>query len=162
MDVYYCSVCSVPPEYCDFGPTAKACKAALKEKNEELYGELYEDVAIGDLSLEDKKESRRGKGLAKVKKEVDVKKAITLQRKNRGGRKYITVILGMGTYGIDVKKAAKVLGGKFACGSSVTGEDEITLQGDVAMDLEEFLPEKWPEIDEDDITTVEDKKKGKK
>ncbi|KNC85892.1 hypothetical protein SARC_01930 [Sphaeroforma arctica JP610] len=158
VDVYYCTVCSVPPEYCGFGPTAKACKEALQSKNEDLYDELYADLE--GLSLDDSK--KKGKGLAKVKKEADVKRAITLLRRNRGGRKYITVVVGLKTYDIDLKKAGKVLGSKFACGSSVTGDDEITLQGDVAADLEEFLPEKWAEIDEDDISTVEDKKKGGK
>jgi translation initiation factor 1 (eIF-1/SUI1) len=33
--------------------------------------------------------------------------------------------------GIDLKVAAKFFGQRFACGSSVTGEDEIVIQGDV-------------------------------
>jgi len=34
----------------------------------------------------------------------------------------------------------------FSCGSSVTGEDEVVIQGDVWEDVLEFIPEKWPEV----------------
>lgn len=47
---------------------------------------------------------------------------------------------------IDLKVAAKLFGTKFACGSSVTGDDEIVIQGDVKDDLFDFIPEKWPEV----------------
>lgn len=47
---------------------------------------------------------------------------------------------------IDLKIAAKFFGSKFACGSSVTGEDEIVIQGDVKDDLFEVIPEKWPQV----------------
>jgi len=52
---------------------------------------------------------------------------------------------------IDLKVAAKFFGTKFACGASVTGEDEIVIQGDVKDELFDLLPEKWPQIDEDSI-----------
>lgn len=47
---------------------------------------------------------------------------------------------------IDLKVAAKFFGTKFACGSSVTGDDEIVIQGDVKDDLCDIIPEKWPEV----------------
>lgn len=47
---------------------------------------------------------------------------------------------------IDLKKAAKIFAQKYSCGSSVTGPDEIVIQGDVVDDLLEFIPEKWPEV----------------
>lgn len=47
---------------------------------------------------------------------------------------------------IDLKVAAKFFGTKFACGSSVTGDDEIVIQGDVKDDLFDVIPEKWPEV----------------
>jgi density-regulated protein len=52
--------------------------------------------------------------------------------------------------GIDLKKAAKIFANKFATGSSVAknnqGEEEITIQGDVAYDVEEILQDKTPKI----------------
>lgn len=47
---------------------------------------------------------------------------------------------------IDLKVAAKFFGTRFACGSSVTGDDEIVIQGDVKDDLFDIIPEKWPEV----------------
>lgn len=49
---------------------------------------------------------------------------------------------------IDLKVAAKFFGTRFACGSSVTGDDEIVIQGDVKDDLFDVIPEKWPEVKE--------------
>lgn len=61
--------------------------------------------------------------------------------------------------GIDLKVAAKFFGTKFACGSSVTGDDELVIQGDVKDDLFDTIPEKWPEIDEDYIEDLGDQKR---
>ena len=47
---------------------------------------------------------------------------------------------------IDCKKAAKAFAQNYSCGSSVTGPDEIVIQGDVLDDLLDFIPEKWPEV----------------
>lgn len=60
---------------------------------------------------------------------------------------------------IDLKVAAKFFGTRFACGSSVTGDDEIVIQGDVKDDLFDYIPEKWPEIDEDSIDDLGDQKR---
>lgn len=48
--------------------------------------------------------------------------------------------------GIDLKAAVKFFGQKFACGSSLTGDDEIVIQGDVKDDLFDVIPEKWPQV----------------
>lgn len=45
-----------------------------------------------------------------------------------------------------MKVAAKFFGTKFACGSSVTGDDEIVIQGDVKDDLFDVIPEKWADV----------------
>jgi len=66
-------------------------------------------------------------------------------------------------FGLDLKKVAKEFGKKFATGSSVTkvpgGGEEITVQGDVAVDIEEYLLETYKEVPEDNVEIVEDKKK---
>lgn len=48
--------------------------------------------------------------------------------------------------GIDLKVASKYFASKFSCGSSVTGEDELVIQGDVKDDLFDVIPEKWPQV----------------
>lgn len=45
-----------------------------------------------------------------------------------------------------MKAASKFLGGRFACGASVTGDDEIVIQGDFVDDLFDVLPEKWSQV----------------
>lgn len=47
---------------------------------------------------------------------------------------------------IDLKKASKAFASHFSCGSSVTGEDEVVIQGDVTDDLVDFLLEKYPQV----------------
>ena len=48
--------------------------------------------------------------------------------------------------GIDLKKAAKLFANKFSCGSSVTGDDEIVIQGDFSYDVIELIQSNWPEV----------------
>ena len=47
---------------------------------------------------------------------------------------------------IDLKTASKFFAGKFSCGSSISGEDEIVIQGDVKDDMFDILPEKWKAV----------------
>lgn len=68
--------------------------------------------------------------------------------------------------GIDLKKAAKFFGKKFATGSSVTknpqGMDEIVIQGDVSEEIMDMISDKVDflgSIPEDNVEVVEDKKK---
>jgi density-regulated protein DRP1 len=75
----------------------------------------------------------------------------------------VTAVQGLEAFGLDLKKVAKEFGKKFATGSSVTkvpgGGEEITVQGDVAVDIEEYLIDTYEDVPEDNIEIVEDKKK---
>lgn len=77
----------------------------------------------------------------------------------------MTAISGLEAFGLDIKTVAKALGKKFATGSSVTkiasGGEEITVQGDLSEDVEEWLCENFPELPGENIERVEDKKKKK-
>ncbi|RMY03018.1 hypothetical protein D0868_07674, partial [Hortaea werneckii] len=92
---------------------------------------------------------------------------IYIKRVERNKRKYVTEVSGLEHFGLDLKKIAKEFGKKFATGSSVTKNaggtgDEITVQGDVSEDIEEWLLENYEgKIPEDNIELIEDKKKGK-
>lgn len=68
--------------------------------------------------------------------------------------------------GIDLKKAAKFFGKRFATGSSVAknpqGKDEIVIQGDHSDDIMELIEEKvdfLANVPEDNVEQVEEKKK---
>lgn len=76
------------------------------------------------------------------------------------------MISGLEVHGLENKKVAKELGKKFATGSSVTkspsGVEEITVQGDVSDDVQEWLLEVYgKQIPEENFEFIEDKKKKK-
>lgn len=76
------------------------------------------------------------------------------------------MISGLEVHGLENKKVSKELGKKFATGSSVTkspaGVEEITVQGDVCDDVQEWLLEVYgKQIPEENIEFIEDKKKKK-
>lgn len=181
LSIQYCGHCSMPLEYCEYYPEYEKCKQWL-EKNLPAEFERIKlgavevsvgatDPGSGDKSApsaaggeggdEDKKRQKRGgKGILKSKKtKDDGPKKICLSRSARGKKKSVTVVTGMATFDVDLKVAAKFFGTKFACGSSVTGDDEIVIQGDVKDDLFDVIPEKWPEIDEDFIEDLGDQKR---
>ncbi|XP_017770431.1 PREDICTED: density-regulated protein homolog [Nicrophorus vespilloides] len=161
LHISYCGNCTMPIEYCEYYPEYEKCKTWL-EKN--LPSE-FEKVKIGDDGAdgageeEKKRQKRGGKGMIKAKKKEDGPKQVCVSRAPRGKKKSVTVVTGLSTFDIDLKVAAKFFGQKFACGSSVTGDDEIVIQGDVKDDLFDIIPEKWPEIDEDFIEDLGDQKR---
>lgn len=87
---------------------------------------------------------------------------IQIKRIERNKRKHVTVIAGLEVHGLENKKVAKEFGKKFATGSSVTkspsGVEEITVQGDVSDEVQEWL-EEVKQIPESNIEFIEDKKK---
>merc|ERR1712110_280466 len=104
---------------------------------------------------EKKRQKRGGKGAKKIKKkEAEVQKKIVLSIAPRGKKKAVTVVHGLKTFGIDLKVAQKFFSSRFACSSSVQGDDEVIIQGDVKDELFDVLPEKWPVIDEDLIDDI--------
>lgn len=160
-------------QYCEYYPDYEKCKIWLEKNLPTEFSKVKLDDADGGATDDDKKRQKRGgKGIMKAKKSKDDgPKKVCVSRAPRGKKKSVTVVTGLSTFGmlwytfhkvnpvnifvlfrldIDLKVAAKYFGTKFACGSSVTGDDEIVIQGDVKDDLLEVIPEKWPEIDEID------------
>ena len=58
-----------------------------------------------------------------------------------------------------LKKHKDFFAQKFSCGASVTGEDEIIIQGDFTDDIIDVIQEKWPEVDDDSIEDLGEVKK---
>jgi density-regulated protein DRP1 len=88
---------------------------------------------------------------------------IVIKRVERNKRKFVTTVHGLEAFGLDLKKTAKAMATKFATGSSVTkvpgGGEEITVQGDVSAEIEEYLVDNYKEVPEDNIELVEEKRK---
>jgi len=175
--VVYCGVCTLPPEYCEFGGTVKKCENWLAKNHPDLHQKLYSSEAIesklSTMSLEAQEKASKDlakkqiKEEARLEREAAKKKAsiVYIKRSERTKRKFVTIVSGIEAFDLEVKKVAKEFGKKFACGSSVTkgavaGEEEITVQGDLSDEILDELVDKYG-IDEDNIRQVdESKKKG--
>ncbi|KAH6723614.1 translation initiation factor SUI1 [Leptodontidium sp. 2 PMI_412] len=173
--VLYCGVCSLPPEYCEFGGTVKKCQDWLQKNDEDMYERLWSEDALAaatsSLSVDAQKRAEKDAHKKALKAEAaEAKQAATIKsskviikRVERNKRKFVTTVTGLEAFGLENKKVAKDLGKKFATGSSVTkvpsGGEEIVVQGDVSEEIEEFLLEKYPVIPEDNVELTEDKKK---
>ncbi|CAJ2513313.1 Uu.00g014320.m01.CDS01 [Anthostomella pinea] len=174
--VLYCGVCTLPPEYCEYGGTVKKCQDWLQKEHPVVYGKIWSpealEAATASLSVDAQKRAAKDaqKKAAQAEK-AEQKQAdkiansvITIKRVERNKRKYVTAVSGLEAFGLELKKVAKEFGKKFATGSSVTkvpsGGEEIVVQGDVSDEIEEYLLEKYKDIiPEDNIELVEDKKK---
>ncbi|KAF9586341.1 Translation machinery-associated protein 22 [Lunasporangiospora selenospora] len=169
-EVLYCGFCSMPPEYCEFGPTIDKCKYWLSKHDKVTYAILYNSLedalagaSLGEIQLEDDK--KKAKEAAKLERQMQKKMSskIFIKRIERTRRKCVTSVFGLENFDVDLKKAAKLFANKFACGSSVTknnqGNDEIVVQGDVSDEIYDMILENWPIVPEDNIELVEDKKK---
>ncbi|KAH8689204.1 putative RNA binding protein Tma22 [Talaromyces proteolyticus] len=174
--ITYCGVCTLPPEYCEFGGTSKKCEEWLEKSHPDLHERLYSEEALNaNLStLSVSARERAAKDAAKKEakaalaetRDAERKAAakVQIKRVERNKRKFVTVLAGLEAHGLDLKKVAKELGKKFATGSSVTksaaGTEEITVQGDVSDDLFDWLVDvHGKEVPEDNIEMIEDKKK---
>ncbi|OWM63401.1 translation machinery-associated protein 22 [Punica granatum] len=190
VKVLYCAACSLPAEYCEFGPDFEKCKPwliknapdlypdLLKEANEKGVDKLSEQLQSVGISsssgdgtasggatsgetstnkLEEVKRLPGGKIKKKEKQEVIIEKVV------RNKRKCITVVKGLEMFGIKLSDASKKLGKKFATGASVvkgpTDKEQIDVQGDISLDIVDFITETWPDVPEAAIYFIEDGKK---
>ncbi|EDV93739.1 density-regulated protein homolog [Drosophila grimshawi] len=166
--VKYCGHCSMPIEYCEFYSEYDKCKEWLARNCPEEYEKLMlretEAATASGLDADKKRQKRGGKGMLRIKKGncVDddaAPKPICLSCMTRSKNKRVTIVAGLAAYKIDLRAAAKFFGSKFACGCSVTGDNEIVIQGDVREELLKVIPEKWHEIPR---TVIDDCAEAKK
>ncbi|RPA91954.1 density-regulated protein DRP1 [Choiromyces venosus 120613-1] len=173
--------CTLPPEYCEFGTTSKKCREWLEINHEELVPIIYNTEAIQsamqNLSTTAQEKAQKAeaamakkalKDEAKQERELAKKlsSSVILKRVERTKRKHVIVIVGLDAFGLDLKKIAKEMGKKFACGASVTkgvggGGDEIIVQGDLGEEIREWIEERFEEVPSGNVEVVEEKRKKK-
>ncbi|KAK8523233.1 hypothetical protein V6N13_113182 [Hibiscus sabdariffa] len=177
--VQYCQVCSLPPEYCEFGSEFEKCKPWLIQNAPDLYPDLLKANAneadkvadqlqstgissadsggSSEAKPEEVKRLPGGKIKKKEKKEVIIEKVV------RNKRKCITTVKGLELFGVKLSDASKKLGKKFATGASVvkgpTDKEQIDVQGDISYDIVEFITETWPDVLETSIFFIEMEKR---
>ncbi|KAH7278480.1 hypothetical protein KP509_38G043600 [Ceratopteris richardii] len=181
VEVLYCAVCSLPAEYCEFGPDFEKCKPWLIKNAPELYPALVKeeseraaeqlnglDISSGPGRTEGSSTSEHkvdeevktlpgGKVKKKEKPEVVVEKVV------RNKRKCVTIVKGLDMFGIKLSDASKKFGKKFASGASVvkgpTDKEQIDVQGDFMYDIVDFIAETWKNVPGSSIYILEDGKK---
>lgn len=168
LKVLYCGICSLPTEYCEYMPQYTKCRQWLEKNCPEEFAKLSIDQSTQPDSgggeppageeEEKKKQRRGGRGIIKQKKKTAPQK-VTIAKIPRAKKKYVTRVCGLATFEIELKEAQRFFAQKFSCGASVTGEDEITIQGDVTDDIMDVIQEKWPEVDDDSIEDLGEVKK---
>ncbi|XP_057966788.1 translation machinery-associated protein 22 [Malania oleifera] len=185
--VLCCPVCSLPAEYCEFGPDFEKCKPWLIRNAPDLYPDLLKEAnakesdkladqlqstgissagggdgatASGGTSTSKQEEVKRlpgGKVKRKEKQEIIIEKVV------RNKRKCITTVKGLELFGVKLSDASKKLGKKFATGASVvkgpTEKEQIDVQGDISYDIVEFVTDTWPDVPETAIFFIEDGRK---
>ncbi|XP_014248532.1 density-regulated protein homolog [Cimex lectularius] len=130
LEVRYCDNCSLPTEYCEYFPGRIMCNSWLS--NGKSLGKQEDD-------------NSRKKGVRRNSQKPEV----CLSWAPRGKRKSVTVITGLSNFGVDLKTASSYFGSSLATGASVTGEDEIVVQGDVKEKIRKLIPARWPAITSD-------------
>lgn len=182
--VLYCAVCSLPAEYCEFGPDFEKCKPWLIQNVPDLYPDLLKEANANDANKisgqlqstgisslggvdgssggasTSKTEVKRLPG-GKIKKKD--KQEVVIEKVVRNKRKSITTVKGLELFGVKLSDASKKLGKKFATGASVvkgpTEKEQIDVQGDISYDIVEFITNTWPDVPETAIFFIEDGKK---
>eukprot|EP00270_Netrium_digitus_P017472 TRINITY_DN640_c0_g1_i1.p1 TRINITY_DN640_c0_g1~~TRINITY_DN640_c0_g1_i1.p1 ORF type:complete len:199 (+),score=63.46 TRINITY_DN640_c0_g1_i1:153-749(+) len=184
--VLYCAVCSMPPEYCEFSPDFEKCKPWLIANSPETYPELLAAVKEVEDKLENltvkgsevelpPSASLPGKEKSQTPVDEEVKKLpggrvkkkekleIVVEKATRNKRKSVTTVKGLDLFGIKLSDAAKKFGKKFASGASVVKgaieKEQIDVQGDIMVDVVDFITSTWPEVPESAIYFLEDGKK---
>ncbi|XP_063081622.1 density-regulated protein isoform X1 [Cavia porcellus] len=157
-------------EYCEYMPDVTKCRQWLEKNFPNEFAKLTVEnspkqeagISEGQGSVgeeeEKKKQKRGGRGQIKQKKKT-VPQKVTIAKIPRAKKKYVTRVCGLATFEIDLKEAQRFFAQKFSCGASVTGEDEIIIQGDFTDDIVEVIQEKWPEVDDDSIEDLGEVKK---
>ncbi|CAG9318434.1 unnamed protein product [Blepharisma stoltei] len=147
LQVTYCPICTLPVEYCEYGPDFNACKKWIANNCPEAYPELaeeFEKIKLGEepAPIEEAKAPVQAP-TKKVKFEGPKQVKIALLK--RGATKNITAISGLKDFGIDLKAEAKNIRKKFACGCSVV-DDSIELQGNSVNQVYDHLSEIYPDM----------------
>eukprot|EP00163_Fabomonas_tropica_P030448 TRINITY_DN6870_c0_g1_i1.p1 TRINITY_DN6870_c0_g1~~TRINITY_DN6870_c0_g1_i1.p1 ORF type:complete len:174 (-),score=63.50 TRINITY_DN6870_c0_g1_i1:131-652(-) len=157
VEVLYCGVCKMPPEYCEFDTKKfKKCQPWIEANCPEVYPELFgkgkeaadavEGVVIDDSQTE--AAASDAKGGKKGKKGKAKGPQVILSRIQRNKRKFVTVVKGLDTFDVKLAEASKVFSKKFSCGASVVKgapgvPDQIDIQGDVRDELCDVIHDKY-------------------
>jgi len=168
-EIVYCPVCSLPPDFCIFGPCWEKCKPWCMENFPEYYPELS-GANIDDAKKTAQEAAEKGKEklLPGGKKRRENSPRVTIRKLTRGGRKCVTSVAGLEGFGVKLDGVAKLFKKKFACGSAVVkgdngAPDTVDVQGDFEDEIIDIITQEYKDIPREKFSTLESgtKKKGK-
>ncbi|CAE7330631.1 TMA22 [Symbiodinium natans] len=169
VDVLYCPVCGLPPDFCQYGPSWEKCKPWCIENVPHYYPELS-GVSLEDAKKKAEELNAKGKEKllpgGKVKREKSPR--VNIRKLSRGGRKCVTSVAGLDMFGIKLDDVAKLFKKKFACGCAVvkgenTAPDTVDIQGDFEDEVIDIIVAEWKQVPQEKISVLDagNKKKGK-
>eukprot|EP01129_Flabellula_baltica_P017670 TRINITY_DN9873_c0_g1_i1.p1 TRINITY_DN9873_c0_g1~~TRINITY_DN9873_c0_g1_i1.p1 ORF type:complete len:149 (-),score=36.62 TRINITY_DN9873_c0_g1_i1:31-477(-) len=142
MDVLYCEVCTLPPEYCSYSKKFSKCKGWLMKYVPDMYPDLVPEEGDNDDQDSDK---------------------IVITIVSRNKRKSITTITGVKLINRPMDDLLKLFRNKFACGVNAPTDDSVQLQGDFGEmilevledDLDVELDRIWFKINDKEVPAEE-------
>ncbi|KAL1129420.1 hypothetical protein AAG570_013947 [Ranatra chinensis] len=138
--VEYCGNCGLPPEFCEYIADREGCIRWSTANRAGKFANAEEGDEVEDFNKRISRQKRGGRGVggprAGRKGQNALPGRVKVSRAARARKK---------------SEAARTFGARFACGASVTGPDEIVLQGDVKDEIMDLIKEKWTQIREDAI-----------
>ncbi|KAL8349819.1 hypothetical protein RB598_005261 [Gaeumannomyces tritici] len=114
--VVYCGVCTLPPEYCEYGGTVRKCQDWLQKAHPDMYSRIWSpEAATASLSVEAQQRAEKdakkkaAKAEAAEQKQADklASSVVTIKRIERNKRKFVTSITGLEAFGLDLKKSSE-------------------------------------------------------
>jgi len=132
----------MPPEYCMYEKKDNSeCKMWLMAAHPELFQRLYPDEEAKSEPAEEQKQEA-----PKKKKKVGFgtpgQQEIRIIKAQRRGKKVLCTIVGLQSYGVNLKDMAKIMSKRFASSAAVTNDDQlgevIQVQGNIGDRFEEF------------------------
>nr|KYP59300.1 Translation machinery-associated protein 22 [Cajanus cajan] len=142
--VLYCGVCSLPPEYCEFGSDFDKCKPWLIQNVPDLYPNLIKEANDKEADrVADKLQgtgisSGAGDGAASSAPKEEEKQEVIIEKVVRNKRKCITTVKGLELFGVKLSDASKKLGKKFATGASVVKFEVMAIMAGIVDQITEI------------------------
>ncbi|EKF32067.1 hypothetical protein MOQ_004087 [Trypanosoma cruzi marinkellei] len=161
VEVLYCPICTFPAELCEYSGMYEQCRPWLLEHAKELAEAQGRGRKRRALTERERLERLvQGRGTKKA-----IERIVLVEVTQRKGRKMTTSVKGLDLFGLNLKDLSREWKKLFSCGAGVTSSEElkqssIDIQGNVAAQLIEMLPERY-NIPKDAIYRMEDKKKVK-
>uniref|UniRef100_A0A7E4W827 SUI1 domain-containing protein n=1 Tax=Panagrellus redivivus TaxID=6233 RepID=A0A7E4W827_PANRE len=154
LTVRYCSVCTMPLEYCEYSDN-KACQKQLANCKQEykalptvqLLTSSYK-LKLDPYAAKRKQARKTPEGKNAKNDHNNVKNCITRNDKV----KEATHVLGLEAFGVDLKEACKVFTKKFGTRCNVVRETgELFIHGNFVCQMFDLIPEKFSNISIRDI-----------